>query len=76
LNINWTEIGGPPVVQPTRRGFGTKVLESGFRSLEAQVETDYRPTGFRCKISLPLSREWAKSQRSRPDLGTAFSPAA
>jgi two-component sensor histidine kinase len=76
LTIDWTEIGGPPVVPPTRRGFGTKLLESGFRSLEAQVETDYQPAGLRCKISLPLSREWAKSQRARPDLGTAFAGAA
>ena len=77
LNIDWTEIGGPPVVPPTRRGFGTKLLESGFRSLEAQVETDYPPAGLRCKISLPLSREWEKSQRSRPrKSATVFSRAA
>jgi two-component sensor histidine kinase len=77
LNMDWVESGGPPVVPPTRRGFGTKLLESGFRSLDAQVETDYRPPGFRCKISLPLSREWAKSQRSRPGKpGTVLSRAA
>jgi two-component sensor histidine kinase len=77
LNIDWTEIGGPPVAPPTRRGFGTKLLESGFRSLEAQVETDYQPAGLRCRISLPLSRKWAKSQRSRPGKpGTVLSRAA
>jgi two-component sensor histidine kinase len=76
LSIDWVEIGGPPVVPPTRRGFGTKLLESSFRSLEAQVETDYQPTGFTCNISLPLSRQWASSQRSRPERGTAFSRAA
>src|SRR4029453_8619367 len=31
LNIDWAEIGGPPVAPPTRRGFGTKLLESSFR---------------------------------------------
>jgi two-component sensor histidine kinase len=66
LNIDWVEIGGPPVVPPTRRGFGTKLLESSFRSLKAQVEADYQPTGFTCNISLPLSDQWAQSQRSRP----------
>jgi two-component sensor histidine kinase len=66
LNIDWAEIGGPPVAPPTRRGFGTKLLESSFRSLKAQVEADYRPTGFTCKISLPLSDQWAQSQPSRP----------
>jgi two-component sensor histidine kinase len=76
LTIDWAESGGPPVVPPTRQGFGTKLLESSFRSLEAQVETDYQPTGFTCKISLPLSRQWASSQRSRPKRGTAVSQAA
>jgi two-component sensor histidine kinase len=76
LNIDWVEIGGPSVVPPTRRGFGTKLLESTFRSLKAEVEADYQPTGFRCKISLPLSRQWAPSQRSRPKPGTAFARVA
>jgi two-component sensor histidine kinase len=75
LTIDWTEIGGPPVVPPTRRGFGTKLLESGFRSLEAQVETDYQPAGLRCRISLPLSREWAKSQSRPGKPGTVLSRA-
>jgi two-component sensor histidine kinase len=65
LNIDWVETGGPPVVPPTRKGFGTKLLESSLRSLAARAETDYDPAGFRCKISLPLSRQWAPSQRSR-----------
>jgi two-component sensor histidine kinase len=76
LNINWAESGGPPVVRPTRRGFGTKLLESTFRSLKAEVEADYQPTGFRCKISLPLPRQWAPSQRSRPKPGTAVARVA
>jgi two-component sensor histidine kinase len=76
LNIDWVEIGGPPVAPPTRLGFGTKLLESSFRSLEARVEADYQPTGFRCRMSLPLSRQWAQSQRSRREPGTALSRAA
>jgi two-component sensor histidine kinase len=65
LNIDWMETGGPPVVPPTRKGFGTKLLESSLRLLAAQAETDYDPAGFSCKISLPLSDQWTKSQRSR-----------
>jgi two-component sensor histidine kinase len=64
LNIDWVESAGPPVLPPTRRGFGTKLLESSFRSLNAQVETDYQPTGFRCKISFPLSMQWGQSHWS------------
>ena len=27
LEVNWTERGGPPVVQPSKRGFGSRLLE-------------------------------------------------
>jgi two-component sensor histidine kinase len=76
LNVDWVETGGPPVMPPTRQGFGTKLLESSFRSLAARVETDYNPAGFRCKISLPLLAQWAPSRRSSPEHGTALFQAA
>jgi two-component sensor histidine kinase len=72
LNIDWVESGGPPALPPTRLGFGTKLLNSSFRSLEAQVETDYQPAGFSCKISLPLSVQWREYyQSTNPVEGSA-----
>lgn len=31
VQLSWTESGGPPVAEPTRRGFGTRLLEQALR---------------------------------------------
>ncbi|MGX9856369.1 sensor histidine kinase [Limimaricola variabilis] len=47
----WQEKDGPPVTPPTRRGFGSKMINSVVKSdLSAQVDFDYRPEGVRCEI--------------------------
>lgn len=55
LNIVWQERGGPPVIPPARRGFGTKLIEAGLvHGLNAAVEREFLETGLLCRISLPL----------------------
>jgi PAS domain S-box-containing protein len=55
LVLTWKETGGPPVSQPTRRGFGTMLVEKLLgRSLGAEVALEYRPEGFLCRIALRL----------------------
>lgn len=52
--LTWREDGGPPVAPPTRRGFGTTVIRRmAERFLEAEVEADYHPDGFRYRLSMP-----------------------
>jgi PAS domain S-box-containing protein len=47
FTMNWTEHDGPPVSAPTRRGFGTTVMEAMTeRSLDGTVELDYSPAGL------------------------------
>src|SRR5215831_4462176 len=42
LVLRWTEEGGPPVNPPTRRGFGTSVLETMIRDgVEGGVQLDW-----------------------------------
>lgn len=54
LTITWTELGGPPVSLPTRKGFGRVVAEDMVaRSLEGVVTTDYAVGGLRWVLSLP-----------------------
>ena len=56
LEIVWLETGGPPVVPPSRRGFGTKLIElSLVRGLNAKVNREFLETGVRCQISVPLT---------------------
>ncbi|NEJ73989.1 HAMP domain-containing protein [Rhizobium phaseoli] len=43
----WTETGGPAVTAPTKRGFGSVLIERAFSSkAQAQSRSDYRPEGL------------------------------
>jgi two-component sensor histidine kinase len=50
LNFQWQERGGPEVVTPSRRGFGTTLLKATF----GDVRLDYAPEGLMCEIDVPL----------------------
>ena len=55
LNISWREHDGPPVVAPTRRGFGSRLIEHSLQgALQGEATVDYAPDGLRCRIRLPL----------------------
>ncbi len=55
LCLRWAESGGPPVAQPSRRGFGTRLLEQGLmRELGGQTLMRYHPEGVVCEITAPL----------------------
>jgi two-component sensor histidine kinase len=54
LRLHWREKGGPPVTPPTRRGFGSRVIEQGLaHELDGKVELDYQPGGIVCTIDVP-----------------------
>ena len=50
LTFHWREQGGPPVVAPTRRGFGTKLLSATFANTRSRFDRN----GFCCEIEVPL----------------------
>jgi PAS domain S-box-containing protein len=52
LIISWTEMGGPAVQTPTRRGFGGRVIQQMVRQLEGKAHFDWRPEGLVCEIAL------------------------
>ena len=55
LRLCWTEHGGPPVESPTRRGFGSRLLERGLvRELGGSTVLQYAPEGVTCEIVAPL----------------------
>ncbi len=60
LKLTWTETGGPAVDKPTRRSFGTRLIESLGKQLNGQVLLAYRPTGFVYTLDAPLSALTAK----------------
>jgi PAS domain S-box-containing protein len=60
LEIEWSEEGGPPVVRPPKRGFGSRLIERSLaRELGGAVSLDFAPTGLRCHIVAPEAQEEA-----------------
>ena len=54
LIIDWREQDGPLVVPPTRRGFGSTIIEHSIpHDLDGEVTLDYRPEGFQARIRIP-----------------------
>ncbi|PHK93423.1 hypothetical protein CR162_18650 [Pseudoroseomonas rhizosphaerae] len=58
LRLYWTEKGGPLLVEaPTRRGFGTRVIQATLRGqLGGSVTQHWNAEGMVCEIVLPISR--------------------
>jgi len=54
LRLVWTERGGPAVEPPTRRSFGTRMMESLGQQLTGQVQLTYGPGGFIYALDVPL----------------------
>jgi two-component sensor histidine kinase len=56
LTLHWTEAGGPPVVAPRRRGFGSRLIERTLaHDLNGQVEIAFPPTGVVCTVDAPVA---------------------
>ncbi len=54
LDLHWRERGGPPVTPPTRKGFGSRVIERGLaHELQGKVDLTYAPDGLECRIHVP-----------------------
>jgi PAS domain S-box-containing protein len=55
LRLTWAERGGPPVKEPSRRGFGTRLLERSLaQDLGGQVRLTFAPTGLVCTVDALL----------------------
>jgi two-component sensor histidine kinase len=51
----WVESGGPTVVEPTRKGFGSRLIERSLRGeLKGAAVMDYRPEGLLCTLNARL----------------------
>jgi len=57
LTLHWQESGGPLVVEPTRRGFGTRLISRGMSTEWGKVEMKFRPEGLVCTISARLTEK-------------------
>ena len=56
MELVWREEGGPTVVPPTKRGFGTQIVERGLsHRLGGQAELSFPPQGVQFHLRAPLS---------------------
>lgn len=53
--LKWREQGGPPVIEPTRTGFGTKLIRRAFGNSAREIELEYAPSGVACTIAFEPS---------------------
>lgn len=73
VRLVWQESGGPPVVPPTRAGFGSTVIQKLTEaSLNAVVTVTYDPGGFRWEADMPAS----ESLSDVPSPAPASAPSA
>jgi two-component sensor histidine kinase len=55
LHLIWREVGGPPVTPPTRKGFGSRLIERSLAAdLSGNVRIAYDPKGVVCTVDAPL----------------------
>jgi two-component sensor histidine kinase len=56
LHLRWGESGGPPVVPPKRRGFGTRLIERSLAlDLNGEARITFSPAGVVCTVDAPLT---------------------
>ncbi|WP_084582215.1 sensor histidine kinase [Sphingomonas azotifigens] len=56
LQLEWRERGGPPVMPPARRGFGSRLIERGLAGeLGGKVTLYFDTEGLRCTVEAPLA---------------------
>lgn len=54
LVLEWREMGGPPVVKTTRRGFGSRLLDTVVSGeLGGQLDLRYEPAGLFARLVIP-----------------------
>ena len=55
LNFTWTEKYGPLVQPPTTQSFGTRLISSLGKQLNADVRLTYEPSGFVYALDVPTT---------------------
>jgi two-component sensor histidine kinase len=54
LALEWREQGGPKVGPPSRKGFGSTLIERVLRQEQGRSAFDYRPEGVVCTLEMKL----------------------
>jgi two-component sensor histidine kinase len=64
FELNWSEYDGPPVLKPTKSGFGSRAITQSLGSaIDGVVDLDFPPHGLTCAIRAPLTERLGVSAR-------------
>lgn len=56
FHFEWREIDGPPVASPTRKGFGSRMIERALAGyFQGKATIAYEPTGVLFKLAAPIA---------------------
>jgi light-regulated signal transduction histidine kinase (bacteriophytochrome)/CheY-like chemotaxis protein len=75
LVIVWKELGGPPVKPPTRRGFGSTIIERSIAyDLKGEAELQFALAGVMARFTIPAAyvRVSARETEEATESATAF----
>jgi PAS domain S-box-containing protein len=56
VHLRWQELGGPPVSAPSKRGFGTRLLDVSLRNNDGRVAANFDVQGFQADIHFPMGQ--------------------
>ena len=54
FHLSWKESGGPRISEPSRKGFGSRLIARGIGN-RCEVTKAYRPEGFELELETPLA---------------------
>jgi light-regulated signal transduction histidine kinase (bacteriophytochrome)/CheY-like chemotaxis protein len=74
LVLDWRERGGPPVKAPTRKGFGSTIIDRSIPyDLGGSARIDYLPAGVEARLVIPAKHVSAPRDHSGPAIRFARS---
>ena len=77
LTVEWLELGGPEVVPPKSKGYGTRVIAASLEQLGGRANFEWRPEGLFCQLCFPPGEKGEHLSRvSNPKLSDRGSRAS
>ncbi|WP_246617967.1 HWE histidine kinase domain-containing protein [Rhizobium populisoli] len=75
-DMNWVESGGPAVAAPSRRGFGSELIERTVsHDLGGVVELNFAPSGLEARIVIPARHLHAVAEADAPERAEPYTGA-